>query len=276
MVLKDTLHGSFSRKLGYPDVWKDFGFLEVGTGSYAENYLRACTFEFDRQAKKVGGPVDRNEWLMSPQMVNAYYMPPMNEIAFPAAILQPPFFDPEGDDAVNFGGIGTVIGHELTHGFDDQGSLFDLHGNLKNWWTADDKKRFDEKAARLALQFDEYEPLPGVHVDGRLTLGENIADLGGLVIAYDAFKLAEKEKPASKKKIDDMTSSQRFFANYAVTERGESREELMRMRLKTDPHSPSSCRVNGPLSNMDSFYEAFDCKPGDKLWRKPEDRVRIW
>ena len=225
--------------------------------------------------KKVGGPVDRSEWLMPPQMVNAYYMPPMNEIAFPAAILQPPFFDPNADDAVNFGGIGSVIGHELTHGFDDQGALFDSQGNLKNWWTEDDKKRFDEKAARLVAQFDVFEPLPGAHVNGKLTLGENIADLGGLIIAFDALQLALSEKPVAEK-IDGMTPEERFFANYAVTERGHSRDELTRLYLQTDPHSPSKYRVNGPLVNIDPFHDAYHTKPGDQLWREPGDRVRIW
>ncbi len=266
---------SFSRKLGYPDVWRDFSRLEVGTESYVDNYLRTAAFEFDRQMAKVGKPVIRTEWLMPPQMVNAYYMPPMNEIAFPAAILQPPFFDPAADDAVNFGGIGSVIGHELTHGFDDQGSQFDAHGNLANWWTEDDRKRFNEKTARLVAQYDAYEPVPGVHVNGKLTLGENIADLGGLVIAYDAMKIAAAGK-SPVEKIDGMTPEQRFFANYAITERGHMREEEMRMRLQTDPHSPSEFRVNGAASNLDEFYKAFDCKKGDKLWREPGERVKIW
>ena len=267
--------GSFSRKLGYPDVWKDFNGLAISTESYADNYLRTCVFEFRRQMKKIGKPVDRTEWLMPPQMVNAYYQPPMNEIAFPAAILQPPFFDPKADDAVNFGGIGSVIGHELTHGFDDQGALFDLRGNVKNWWTEEDKKRFDEKAARIALQYDAFEPVSGAHVNGKLTLGENIADLGGLVIAYDAMRLVAAEKPPVEK-YDGLTPEQRFFTAYAITERGHVREEALRMQLQTDPHSPSIFRVNGPLSNMDEFYQAFDVKPGDKLWREPSDRVKIW
>jgi putative endopeptidase len=270
---------AFSRKLGYPDVWKDYSALIVGTESYADNCFRACAFEFDRQMKKIGHPVDRTEWLMPPQMVNAYYQPPMNEIAFPAAILQPPFFDPNEGDAVNFGGIGTVIGHELTHGFDDQGALFDQRGNVKNWWTEEDKKQFDEKANRLAAQYDAYEPVPGVHVNGKLTLGENIADLGGLVIAYDALHLALADVPMPPGKsgvLDGMTPEQIFFTNYAITERGHMREELARVRLQTDPHSPSECRVNGPVSNMDEFYRAFGCKSGDKLWREPGDRVRIW
>ncbi len=266
--------GMFSRKLGYPDVWRDYQALEIGTDSYAANYLRAYAFEFDRQMRKIGKPVDRAEWLMPPQMVNAYYQPPMNEIVFPAAILQPPFFDPAADDAMNYGGIGSVIGHELTHGFDDQGALFNGKGNLENWWTKEDKERFDAKAAGLVKQFDAYEPLPGLRVQGKLTLGENIADLGGLSIAYDALMLALQEKSAGP--IGGFAPAQRFFINYAVSERNQMRDELLRLRVKVDPHSPSRYRVNGPASNMAEFHSAFGAKEGDGLWRKPEDRVKIW
>jgi predicted metalloendopeptidase len=266
--------GTVSKKLGYPDVWKDYAMLTIGTDSFVDNATRAHVAEFDRKIKEVGGPVNRNEWLMPPQLVNAYYMPPMNEIAFPAAILQPPFFDPAADDAVNFGGIGSVIGHELTHGFDDQGSLFDAKGNISQWWTKEDKEKFDAKAAHLAEQFDAYEPLPGTHINGKLTLGENIADFGGIIIAYDALKLWLAEHPGSA--IDGFTPEQRFFMGYAVTERGHYRDEALRLQLQTDPHSPGEFRVNGPLSNLDEFYQAFDVKEGDKLWRKPEDRVKIW
>jgi putative endopeptidase len=258
-----------AKKLGYPDKWKDQSALEIKDDSYVLNYIRAYMFEFDRQMRKIGKPVDRTEWYMSPQTVNACYSPIMNEILFPAAILQAPFFDPNADEATNFGGIGTVIGHELTHGFDDQGALFDLHGNLQNWWTKDDKERFDKQTTHLAEQFDAYEPLPGLHVNGKLTLGENIADLGGLLIAYDGLKLA----------LGDSTSKedlQTFFTNYAVTERGQSREEALRLQIQTDPHSPSIYRVNGPLSNMTEFYGAFDAKPGDALYREETDRVKIW
>jgi putative endopeptidase len=265
----------FSRKLGYPDQWKDISGLVIKDDSYAANCMRAYAFEFDRQIKKIGKPVDRTEWLMPPQMVNAYYQPPMNEIVFPAAILQPPFFDPRADDALNYGGIGTVIGHELTHGFDDQGSLFNAKGNLENWWTPADKERFDAKTVKLAAQFDAYEPLPGLHMNGKLTLGENIADLGGIIIAYDALNLslAKKGDPG---KIEGLTPAQRFFTNYAVTERGVWREEIMRVRIQTDPHSIPIYRVNGPMSNITAFYEVFDTQKGDGLWREPEDRVKIW
>lgn len=267
----------FSKKLGYPNKWKDISGMKVaGTASYAENAIHAHEFEFDRLMKKIGQPVDRGEWYMSPQTVNACYQPTMNEILFPAAILQPPFFDPNADDAVNFGGIGSVIGHELTHGFDDQGGLYDEKGNLKNWWTEADKKSFDKRAAQLAEQFDTYEPLPGLHVNGKLTLGENIADLGGLLIAYDAMEIAFKEKAGPATTIDGLTPYQRFFISYAITERGHARDAYLRLLVQTDPHAPGEYRVNGPMSNLDIFYEAFRCEMGDGLWRSPEDRVKIW
>lgn len=268
--------GTVTRKLGYPDIWKDYSPLTIGPDSYVQNVMRAYTFEFDRKMKEVGGPVNRAEWLMSPQTVNAYYMPPMNDIVFPAAILQPPFFDPSADDAFNFGGIGSVIGHELTHGFDDQGSRFDANGNLNEWWTAEDKKQFDASAAHLAEQFDGYEPLPGLHVNGKLTLGENIADLGGLLVAYDGLKLKMAEQNSMSPSRNEFTAEQNFFIGYALTERNQTREEAMRLQIQTDPHSPSEFRVNGPSSNMTEFYEAFGAKPGDKLYREPGDRVRIW
>jgi len=265
----------FSRKLGYPDIWRDIGALEIKDDSYADNYMRAHAFEFLRQMKKIGRPVDRAEWLMSPQTVNAYYQPPMNEIVFPAAILQPPFFDPKADDAYNYGGIGTVIGHELTHGFDDQGSLFNGKGNLEEWWTKGDRERFNARAKILVEQFDGYKPLPDVRVNGSLTLGENIADLGGLVVAYDALRLAlgpEKMEVAA----GGFKPTQKFFVQYAITERGAVREERLRLQIKADTHSPSEYRVNGPVSNMEEFYSAFGVKEGDVLWRPKELRARIW
>jgi putative endopeptidase len=265
-----------SRKLGYPDVWKDIEKMEIGNDSYAANIMCAHRFEFDRKMKQVGGPVDRSEWYMSPQTVNACYEPLRNEILFPAAILQPPFFDPDADDAVNFGGIGTTIGHELTHGFDDQGALFDAQGNLANWWTKEDKVRFDAQTERLAKQFDKFEALPGLFVNGQLTLGENIADLGGLLIAYDGLMLSLEEKGTGSEKIGGLLPAERFFVSYAISERGAVREEALRFQTQIDPHSPSRFRVNGPLSNMQEFFEAFSVKPGDKLWRDPEDRVNIW
>lgn len=267
---------AISRKLGYPDVWRDIGKMEIGTDSYAANTMSACRFEFDRKMKRIGGPVDRSEWYMAPQTVNACYDPLRNEILFPAAILQPPFFDPDADDAVNFGGIGTVIGHELTHGFDDQGALFDAKGNLASWWTKEDKARFDAQTERLAKQYDKFEALPGVFVNGKLTLGENIADLGGLLIAYDGLTLALQEDGDAEVKVDELSPIERFFINYAVTERSAIREEALRSQVQIDPHSPSPFRVNGPLSNMQEFIDAFHVTRGDKLWRDPDERVKIW
>jgi putative endopeptidase len=267
---------AISRKLGYPDVWKDIEKMKIGADSYAENAMSAHRFEFDRKMKQVGGPVDRKEWYMAPQTVNACYNPLLNEILFPAAILQPPFFDTEADDAVNFGGIGTVIGHELTHGFDDQGALFDAKGNLASWWTKEDKERFDARTERLAKQYDKFEALAGLFVNGKLTLGENIADLGGLLVAYDGLALALHESGDGSKLIEGLSPMERFFISYAVTERSAIRDEALRSQVQIDPHAPSRFRVNGPLSNMEEFIAAFHVAPGDKLWRDPEDRVRIW
>lgn len=267
-----------TKKLGYPDKWKNFDALEIGTDSYVQNYIRARIFECDRQTKKIAKPVDRTEWYMMPQEVNACYHPVMNEVLFPAAFLQPPFFDFGIDDAMNYGAVGTTIGHELTHGFDDQGALFDLHGNLQNWWTKEDKERFDKKTAHLAEQFDAFEPLPGLHVNGKLTLGENIADLGGLLIGYDGLMLAlgGPEAVAKMPLIDGMTPLQRFFKSAAIVERVNMREEALRTRIQTDSHSPGIYRVNGPLSNMVEFYQAYDVRPGDQLYREESDRIKIW
>lgn len=260
-----TKLAAITKKLAYPDVWKNFFGLTIEEDSYAANYERAYEFEFNRLMQKIGKPVDRSEWFMSPQTVNAGYNPLSNEILFPAAILQPPFFDPEADDAVNFGGIGMAIGHELTHGFDDQGALFDFQGNLFNWWTPEDKLRFDKHAEHLAEQFDAYEVLPGLYVNGKLTLGENIADLGGILIAYDGLTLALQGKP--QETIDGLTPYERFFINYAISERQNTREEAVRLHVQTNPHSPSMYRVNGPSSNLEEFYATFGTKEGDKLWR---------
>jgi putative endopeptidase len=213
---------------------------------------------------------------MAPQTVNACYNPLFNEILFPAAILQPPFFDPGADDAVNFGGIGTVIGHELTHGFDDMGALFDAKGNLASWWTKEDKDRFDARTERLTKQFDKFEALPGLFVNGKLTLGENIADLGGLLIAYDGLMLMLKEGGADLEMVGGLSPAKRFFISYAITERSAIREEALRSHVQIDPHALSQFRVNGPLSNLQEFIDAFHVAPGDKLWRDPEDRVSIW
>ncbi|HET8575355.1 MAG TPA: M13 family metallopeptidase [Candidatus Paceibacterota bacterium] len=262
-------------KIGYPDVWRDYGKLVIQNDSYVLNHLRARAFEWDREVQKIGKPVDHTEWLMSPQTVNAYFHPTMQEIAFPAGILQPPFFYADADDAVNYGAVGAVIGHELTHGFDDQGRKFDENGNLNDWWSPEDAERFKQHADVLAGQFDAYEPLPGFFVNGHLTLGENIADLGGLVIAFSAFKksLEGKERP---KKIDGFTPEARFFLAWAKVWRAKCRDEFVKMLLVVDPHSPEKYRVWGPVSNMTEFYETFGMKEGDGLYRKPEDRVKIW
>ena len=264
----------FNTKIGYPDVWKSYDALTIGTNSLAANMLAASEFETVRNLEKLGEPIDRNEWHMTPQTINAYYNPTMNEIVFPAAILQPPFFNLAADDAVNYGGIGAVIGHELSHGFDDKGSKFDGKGNLRNWWTEDDRTEFERRAAGLVKQYDEYKPVEDMAVNGELTLGENIGDLGGLNVAYAAYRLSLDGREAPV--IDGLTGDQRFFLGWAQVWRRLYRDAELRKRLITDPHSPSQYRVNGIVSNMDAFYDAFDIKPGDAMYIAPENRVRIW
>ena len=261
-------------KIGYPDVWRDYGALEVKAGDPVGNNLRAATFEWKRQAAKASKPVDRREWLMTPQTVNAYYNPTLNEIVFPAAILQPPFYNTKADDAVNYGAIGAVIGHEISHGFDDQGSQFDGDGKLRNWWTDDDRKAFDAIGARLVAQYEGYEPIPGKHLNGKLTLGENIADLSGLQIAYKAYLRSLGGKPAPV--IDGYTGEQRFFMGWSQAWREKAREERKLQLLTIDPHSPPEFRANGAAVNHDGFHEAFKTKPGDKMFKPSEDRIRIW
>ncbi len=266
---------AFGVKVGYPDKWRDYSKLEITRSSYAENLLRSRRFESARILAKLGQPIDRTEWGMTPPTVNAYYNPTMNEIVFPAGILQPPFFDEKADEAVNYGGIGAVIGHEMGHGFDDSGSQYDGNGNLKNWWTDADRKAFKARTELLVKQFDAYEPLPRDHVNGKLTLGENIGDLGGLTIAYAALEkaLAKNSRPG---KIDGLTPEQRFFLNWAQIWRQNIRPEALRVRLNTDPHSPGKYRVIGPLSDMPEFYRAFGCEPGSALVRPADERVSIW
>ena len=236
--------------------------------------MRSAEFEHHRQLDRLHKPVDRKEWGMTPQTVNAYYNPGMNEIVFPAAILQPPFFDALADDAANYGGIGAVIGHEISHGFDDVGSKYDGDGNLQNWWTETDREAFEKLTGQLVTQFEGYEPLPGRKLNGKLTLGENIADLSGMAIAYKAYRmsLGGKDGPV----IDGHTSAQRFFLSWAQIWRRKYREDELIRRLVTDPHSPSSFRANGPISNLDAFYEAFSVKAGDKLFKPKADRIQIW
>ena len=268
---------AFKVKIGYPDKWVDFSKLEVKRDAYILNVMRARYFGFMLQLEKIGKPVDRGEWHMSPQTVNAYYHPMLNEIVFPAAILQPPFFDFTADDAVNYGGIGAAIGHEMTHGFDDQGRKYDKYGNLKDWWTKDDEERFNKRAEVLEKQYDEYVAVDDVHINGKLTLGENIADLGGLSIAYDAFlKTLENNKDSANKKIDGFTPKQRFFLAWAQVWRRNLQKETLLMKIKTDVHSPAKFRTIGPLTNLPIFYEAFDVKPGDTMYRPEKDRVKIW
>lgn len=264
----------FVTKIGYPDEWRDYSELEIVAGDLVGNVMRARAFEHDRNLNKLGKPIDRNEWYMTPQTVNAYYNPPMNEIVFPAAILQPPFFDLEADDAVNYGGIGAVIGHELSHGFDDQGRKSDGDGNLRDWWTDKDAEAFKARAENLVAQYDAFEPLPGQRVQGKLTLGENIGDLGGLTIAYRAYQLSlgGKEAPV----IDGFTGPQRFFIGWAQVWRRKYRDAELQRRLLTDPHSPAEFRVLGIVSNMPEFYAAFDLKQGDELFRPESERVKIW
>jgi putative endopeptidase len=266
---------AFHVKVGYPDKWRDYGKLEITRTSYAENLLRARHFETARNLAKLGKPIDRTEWGMTTPTVNAYYSSTMNEIVFPAGILQPPFFDAKADDAVNYGGIGGVIGHEMSHGFDDSGSQFDADGNLKNWWTDVDRAAYKARTELIVKQFDAYEALPGEHVNGKLTLGENIGDLGGLKIAFAALEkaLAKKGRPGL---IDGFTPQQRFFLNWAQVWRMTIRDEALRVRLNTDPHSPGKYRVIGPLSNLPEFYEAFSCSAGTGMVRPPEVRPSIW
>jgi putative endopeptidase len=265
----------FRPKVGYPPRWRDYSSIKIDRGDLVGNVRRGAAFETDRQLGKLGGPVDRDEWLMYPQDVNAYYNPGTNEICFPAAILQPPFFDPEADPALNYGGIGAVIGHEIGHGFDDQGSQYDGEGNLHNWWTADDLAGFRERADRLIAQYDNLEPrgLPGHTVNGGLTVGENIGDLGGLTIALKAYEISLDGEPVPE--VDGLTGVQRAFFNWALVWRSKYREALARQLLTVDPHSPPDLRAN-IVRNLDEFHAAFETAPGDGLWVEPPDRVRIW
>ncbi|MDO8523355.1 MAG: M13 family metallopeptidase [bacterium] len=265
---------AFTRKLGYPDKWKSYAKLNISSDSYLENHINAYQFEFFREIKKIGRRPNKKEWGMTPSTVNAYNNYLFNEVVFPAGIMQPPFFDPDADDAVNYGAIGAVIGHEFTHGFDDKGGTFDKNGEMKNWWAKEDKKRFEAKAKKLIAQFDKYEILPGVFINGKLTIGENIADLGGLVIAFHAYQKAVQKK--ERKIIGGFTPEQRFFLGAAYAECGQAREAALRQQINTDPHSPSKARVNLPLTNMTEFYEAFGVKEGDKMWKPEKDRVVIW
>ena len=265
---------SFHVKIGYPDKWKDYTTLQIEKDSYWANIKRANEFSTAENFSKLGTTVDKDEWFMTPQTVNAYYNPTSNEICFPAGILQYPFFDMNADDAFNYGAIGVVIGHEMTHGFDDQGRQFDKEGNLKDWWTAEDAEQFDERAAKLADFYDKIEVAPGVFANGKFTLGENIADQGGLQVSYDAFKKATKDNPLAEK--DGFTADQRFFLAYSNVWAGNVRDEEVLKRTKTDPHSLGKWRVNGALPHVEAWYQAFNIQPEDELYLAPEERAVVW
>jgi predicted metalloendopeptidase len=266
---------AFGIKIGYPDTWRDYSGLKIKRGPYVLNVLAARRFEFNRNLQKIGKPVDKTEWRMTPPTVNASYNSSMNDITFPAGILQPPFYDPKADDAVNYGGMGAVIGHEMTHGFDDQGRKFDAAGNLTDWWKPEDAKNYTARATLVEKQFSGYTMIDTLHVNGKLTLGENIADLGGLKIAYAAYEKTLEGKPRPEK-IDGLTPEQRFFLAWAQIWRVNIRPEAVRLRLNTDPHAPGRFRCNGPLSNMKEFLEAFNVEDGKPMARPPDQRARIW
>jgi putative endopeptidase len=270
---------AFTPKIGYPVKWRDYGTLEVTPDDLVGNVRLASAFEQDRELNKIGKPLDRDEWFMTPQTVNAYYNPGMNEIVFPAAILQPPFFDAEADDAVNYGGIGAVIGHEIGHGFDDQGSKYDGAGRLEDWWTAEDRAEFEKRTRALIAQYDEYSPaqLDGSHrVNGALTIGENIGDLGGLSIALTAYRIALGRPLDQAPVIDGFTGVQRVMLGWSQVWNAKGRDEEIVRRLATDPHAPNEFRCNGVVRNIDEFYSAYDVQPGDALYLEPDQRVRIW
>jgi putative endopeptidase len=262
------------RKLAYPDKWKDYSTLQIKDDAYVLNVFRSREFASKEVLDRIGKPVDKTKWGMTPPTVNAYYNPSNNEIVFPAGIMQPPFFNASADDAMNYGVMGAVIGHELTHGFDDQGCQFDGDGNMKNWWTDADKKNFDSRTAMVRKQFDSYVAIDTIHVNGQLTLGENIADLGGLTMSYYAYKLALKGQKSPM--IDGYTGEQRFFIAYAQAWKIMMRPEALKQQVATNPHSPGNFRANGPLSNMQEFYDAFGVTEKNKMYRKKEDRAEVW
>jgi putative endopeptidase len=269
----EKLH-AITRKIGYPDSWDSYDDVEIESGSYLANLISTRTHGYNKMIARLGKPVDPNVWLMTPSTVNAYYTSSTNEIVFPAGILQPPFFNKDADDAVNYGAIGVVIAHEVTHGFDDQGRMFDAKGNMNEWWTKEDAEKYKAQAAAIIEQFNQYVVLDGLHVNGELTQGENIADLGGLTIAYNAFKKTDQGK--SNEMIDGFTPDQRFFMSYAKVWLTKTTDESMRQQVLTDPHPPEKLRVNGPLSNMPEFYAAFNVKEGDALYKPDSLHVKIW
>lgn len=266
----------FTQKIGYPDKFRDYSAITIRRDDLLGNLRRAAAFESQREIARVGQAVDRTEWGMTPEAVNAYFNPQLNEIVFPAGILQPPFFDVAMDDAVNYGGIAVIIGHEITHGYDDQGRKFDAEGNLNDWWTAADAKAFDERAQRVVEEYDAFEALPGQHVNGKLTLGENLADIGGVCIAFEALQRALDKHPSKRKKVDGFTPEQRFFISYSQLWRINIRPAEAQRLLTVDPHSPGQFRAFGPLLNVPQFYEAFTIPAGSKMWLPPEKRAVVW
>ncbi|WP_077032935.1 M13 family metallopeptidase [Pelomonas sp. KK5] len=272
---REKLH-SIANKIGYPDQWRDYSSLQVARGDFAGNVMRGNVFESKRQLAKIGKPVARGEWQMTPQTVNAYYDPQMNDINFPAGILQAPLYDAKLDDAPNYGNTGGTIGHELTHGFDDQGRQFDAKGNLKDWWTKKDAQEFETRAACVSDQYAQYTVVDDIRINSKLTLGEDLADLGGLVLAYSAWKAHIANKTLDKDNRDGLTPEQRFFVGYAQWDCNDARPEFLRVKAKTDPHSPGRYRINGVVVNMPEFEKAFSCKPGQKMVKKPEERCKVW
>jgi putative endopeptidase len=260
--------------VGYPAKWRDYSTLKIDPADLYGNVERSIAFEAAYQFNKIGKAVDKAEWEMTPQTVDAYNGGLENKIVFPAGILQPPLFNPDADPAVNYGGIGAVIGHEITHGFDDQGRKIDATGTLRDWWTPEDAKRFMAESEKLAVQFDAYEGVPGMHINGKLTLGENIADLGGLLVAIDAYHTSLGAQAAPV--LDGLTGDQRLFLGYAQAWRGKTRDDALRAQMASDPHSPRKFRVIGPIRNVDRWYASFDVTPNDRYYLKPEDRVHVW
>jgi putative endopeptidase len=268
---------TFTKKIGYPDKWRDYSGLKISAEkSFADNIMACNKFNTDYEMQKLGKPVDRTEWGMSPHTVNAYYSALNNEIVFPAGILQPPFYNPNADDAINYGGIGTVIGHEFTHGFDDKGSMFDAKGNMKNWWTDEDRAEFEKRIQVIIDQFNAFEPLEGIHVNGELTIGENIADLGGLILGYYALQKKIQKDGKEPEPIDGFTYKQRFFLSWAQVWAININEEELKRLIATNPHAPNQYRVNGPLANLEEFREAWGCKPGDPMVRTDSLQAKVW
>ncbi len=265
---------AFTVKIGYPDKWQTYAGLEIDRNDYYGNLKRVSKWRYNYGVSQINKPVDKKRWGMTPPTVNAYYNPANNEIVFPAGILQFPFFDFGADDAVNYGGIGAVIGHEMTHGFDDQGRQYDSDGTLRDWWTKDDADKFKTRADQVVAQYNAFTVLDTLHVNGKLTLGENLADLGGLNVAYAAFKKTKEGR--SGKKISGFTPDQRFFLSWAQVWRSSQRAEMAAQRILTDPHSPEQYRANAPITNIDAWYAAFNVQPGDKMYKKPEDRIKVW